>query len=70
MSNMQIAKELDDNPVNTSKKIKIILRHKEIKCVELNRHKAAKLLDWKIPIRRTRFYYISVDVKIIKKWRR
>ena len=64
MSNTQIAKELGDNPINTSKKIRILLKHKEIKCVELDRHQAARLLDWKVPIRRTRFYYVSARIKI------
>ena len=68
MSNTQIAEELDDNPINTSKKIRILLEHKEIKCIELDRYQAAKLLNWKIPIRRTRFYYIEIRSKIIKEW--
>ena len=64
MSNTQIAKELNDDPINTSKKIRILLKHKEIKCIELDRHKAAKILNWKVPIRRTRFYYLSAMMKI------
>ena len=69
MSNTQIAKELDDDPINTSKKIRILLKHKEIKCVEMDRHQAAKLLNWKNPIRRTRFYYLSINIKVIKKFK-
>ena len=59
MSNTQIAEEVKDKPVNTSKVLRILLKHKEVKCIELDRYQAAKLLKWKVPIRRTRFYYIQ-----------
>lgn len=68
MSRDQIAKELDDEPIKISKRIRILLKHKEIKCVELDRYQSAKLLKWDIPIRRTRFYYIAVSIDLIKKW--
>ena len=59
MSNTQIAEEVKDKPVNTSKVLRILLKHKEVKCIELDRYQAAKLLKWKVPIRRTRFYYVG-----------
>lgn len=68
MSNVQIAKEVNDKPINTSKILRILLKHNEIKCIELDRHQTAKLLKWKVPIRRTRFYYVSIKLKEIKKW--
>ncbi len=59
MSNTQIAKEVKDKPENTSKVLRTLLKHKEVKCIELDRYQAAKLLKWKVPIRRTRFYYVG-----------
>ncbi len=59
MSNTQIAKEVRDKPENTSKVLRTLLKHKEVKCIELDRYQAAKLLKWKVPIRRTRFYYVG-----------
>ena len=60
MSRNQIAEEIKDKPVNISKVLKILLKHREIKCIEVDRYQAAKLLNWKIPIRRTRFYYVEL----------
>lgn len=68
MSRNQIADEIKDEPINVSKVIRTLLKHKEIKCVELDRYQAAKLLDWGIPIRRTRFYYVEIKSREIKKW--
>lgn len=68
MSMNQIAKELNDLPTNVCKKIRLLLKHKEIKCIELDRHQAKKLLNWKVPIRRTRFYYLEIKLTKIKKW--
>ena len=59
MSNTQIAKEVKDKPENTSKVLRTLLKHREVKCIELDRYQAAKLLKWKVPIRRTRFYYVG-----------
>ena len=59
MSNTQIAKEVKDKPENTSKVLRTLLKHREVKCIELDRYQAAKLLKWKVPIRRTRFYYVE-----------
>ena len=68
MSRDQIAEEIKDKPVNISKVLKILLKHQEIKCIEVDRYQAAKLLNWKIPIRRTRFYYVEIKLKDIEKW--
>ncbi|KKM88597.1 hypothetical protein LCGC14_1257130 [marine sediment metagenome] len=68
MSNIQIAKEVNDNPINTSKVIRTLLKHKEINCIELDRYQARKLLNWKFPIRRTRFYYVEIKIEEMKKW--
>lgn len=68
MSRNQIAKEVDDEPVNISKVLRTLLKHNEIKCIEVDRYNAAKLLDWKTPIRRTRFYYVEIKLQEIKKW--
>ena len=68
MSANQVAEELNDKPVNVSKKIKLLLEHREIKCVELDRYQSAKLLNWENPIRRTRFYYVEIKSQEIKEW--
>ncbi len=68
MSNTQIAQEINDNPVNTSKVLRVLLRHNEIKCVEMDRFQTAKLLNWKAPIRRTRFYYVEIKLREIEQW--
>ena len=68
MSRTQIAKELDDSPITISNVIKVLLKHEEIKCIELDRYQSAKLLNWKNPIRRTRFYYVGIKFKGGKKW--
>lgn len=68
MSVIQVAEELNDKPMNISKKIRLLLEHNEIKCIELDRFQAAKLLNWEIPIRRTRFYYIEIKLEDIKEW--
>ena len=68
MSMNQIAKELNDITINVCKKIALLLKHKEIKCIEVDRHQTAKLLNWKVPIRRTRFYYLEIKPKEIKRW--
>lgn len=59
LSRTQIADKLGKAPVIVSKIINRMLKFKDIECVELNRHEAAKLLGWKTPIRRVRFYYVS-----------
>lgn len=68
MSTNQIAKALKDNCENISKVLRVLLFHKEIKCVELNRYQTAKIMGWNQPIRRTRFYYIEIKSKEIKEW--
>ena len=68
LSNAQIAEQVNDKPINTSKVIATLLKHKEIKCMELDRYQTAKLLNWKVPIRRTRFYYTEIKLEDIKQW--
>ncbi len=57
LSRSQIAEALDCDPISISHLIKVLLKHYEIKCIELDRKKAAKMLGRK-PKRRMRFYYI------------
>lgn len=68
MSRDQIAKKIDELPVNVSKIINLLLKHKDIKCVEMDRYQSAKLLNWINPIRRTRFYYVEIKLSEMKKW--
>ncbi len=58
ISRAQIAKELNDDPVKISKALARLIYCGEVKCIELDRYKAAELLGLKHPRRRTRFYYI------------
>lgn len=41
-----------------SKNIKTLLKFKEIKCIEMDRYKSAKLMKSDKIRRRTRFYYV------------
>ncbi len=68
MSRDQIAKVIDELPVNVSKIINLLLKHNDIKCVEMDRYQSAKLLNWANPIRRTRFYYVEIKLSEMKKW--
>lgn len=68
MSRNQIAEEVNDNPINISKVLRKLLKYKEIKCIELDRYQSGKLLNWEVPIRRTRFYYIEIKAREIKQW--
>lgn len=63
MNRTQIAEKLNDTPENISKVIKVLLRCKDIKCIELDRYQSAKILGWKNPVRRSRFYYIGIKFK-------
>ncbi len=58
ISRRQIAKEINYDPVQVSHLINKLLKSKEIKCIELDRIQAAKMLKLKRAFRRTRFYYI------------
>ena len=68
LNRTQIADLLNEAPEYISKIIGILLKHQDIKCIELDRYQSAKLLGWDIPIRRTRFYYVNVKKGEIKKW--
>ncbi len=67
LNRTQIAKELNDDPRTISKVIRVLLKHKEINCIELDRYQSAKLLEWKVPIRRSRFYYTGNKYEKCKK---
>lgn len=68
LNRTQIAEKLKNTPVAVSKMIGILLKHGDINCIELDRYQSAKLLGWKIPARRSRFYYIKIKFKGVKKW--
>jgi DNA-binding MarR family transcriptional regulator len=58
ISRKQIAEEIDYDVVKVSHLIKKLLNKNEIKCIELNRIQAGKMLGLDRPFRRTRFYYV------------
>ncbi len=58
ISRRQIAKEINYDPVQVSHLVSKLLKRKEIKCIELDRIQAGKMLKLKRAFRRTRFYYI------------
>lgn len=57
LSRTQIAELLEISAVVVSRALKVLVKFEEVKCIELDRFKAAELLNWGIPWRRTRFYY-------------
>ncbi len=59
MSRTQIAKEIKKDPIPVSKSIRKLLKNNEVKCIELDRHQAAKYLNMNRPFRRMRFYYVG-----------
>ncbi len=68
LNRTQIAEKLNNTPVAVSKMIGNLLKHGDIKCIELDRYQSAKLLGWKIPARRSRFYYIGIKMEKMKEW--
>lgn len=58
MGRTEIAKELGQTPEKVSHVIQALLRTKQIKCIEIDRYQAAKLLKLLKPFRRMRLYYI------------
>lgn len=58
MSRSQIAEGLELDPIKVSHILRILLKHNDIKCFELDRFQAAQYLDRDRPHRRTRFYYL------------
>ncbi len=59
ISRKQIAKEINYDVVKVSHLLKKLLSKDEIKCIELDRVEAGKMLGMKSAFRRTRFYYVS-----------
>jgi len=59
ISRRQIAEEIGDNVTKVSHTINKLLKKKEIKCIELDRIQAGKMLNLNRVFRRTRFYYID-----------
>ncbi len=59
----QIAEKLKAEPESVSHVLKKLLRNQDIDCIEVDRNKAAELLNSKSPLRRMRFYYIGKSKK-------
>lgn len=59
ISRREIAEKLDYDPVKVSHLINKLLKGKEIKCIEVDRFQASKMLGRSTPFRRMRFYYCS-----------
>jgi|TARA_R100000093_G_scaffold34741_1_gene18361 hypothetical protein len=57
LSRTQIAEILNATAVSVSDTLRRLLKFEDIKCIELDRYQAAKLLGWSTSWRRTRFYY-------------
>lgn len=57
-SRKQIADAIGCSPIHVSHTLKKLLDEKEIKCIELDRHQAGKLLGLDRAFRRMRLYYI------------
>lgn len=55
----QIAEQLGEDAIKISHSLKKLLRWKDIECIEVDRNKAAELLNSDSPLRRMRFYYIG-----------
>jgi len=58
ISRRHIAKEINYDVVKVSHLLKKLLSKGEIKCIELDRVQAGKMLGMKSAFRRTRFYYV------------
>ncbi len=58
VSRKQIANEIGYDVIKVSHLIKKLLDKNEIKCIELDRIQAGKMLGLGRPFRRTRFYYV------------
>jgi len=59
----QIAELCGDHPTKISHLLNRLLMYQDIECIEVDRNKAAFLLDSKSPLRRMRFYYIGQEKK-------
>ena len=58
----QIAERTGIDPVLVSHTLRVMLKFNDIQCIEVDRNKAAKLLNSKSPLRRMKFYYIEKSV--------
>ena len=58
LSRTQIAELLNDNPNKISKLICVLIKHNDIKCIEISRIEAKEILGDKAPFRRMKMYYI------------
>lgn len=58
ISRREIAEEIGDDVVKVSHLIRKLMDKKEVKCIEVDRVQAGKMLGLKSPFRRTRFYYV------------
>ena len=59
LSRTQIAEQLNENPNKISEILRNLLIHNEIKCIEISRIEAKKLLGDKAPFRRMKLYYLT-----------
>ena len=59
LSSSEIATILKRDKKKICRIIQKMLKYKDIECIELDRNKAAEILKWKKPARRTRFYYLN-----------
>lgn len=59
MSGKQIAEALDESAIQISYALKRLLKFRDIECIELDRHEAAKYLNDSKLCRRTRLYYVG-----------
>lgn len=60
LSRSQIAERLDYSPEVVNKLLVKLMKANEVKCIEHDRFKSAKLLNDTRPRRRMRFYYINL----------
>lgn len=55
----QIAKSIGVDPIKVSHILRRLLVCNDIECIEVDRNKAAEILNSESPLRRMRFYYIG-----------
>lgn len=59
LTRSQIAQELNKEPTIISREIRMLLKFKEIKCIEIDRFMAGKFLGKDCAFRRMRLYYTN-----------
>jgi len=57
LSRREIAIKLECNPDKISELLRKMLNHKEIQCLELDRHQAKEKFKEEAPVRRLRLYF-------------